>query len=334
VVEQVPLALELRNRVVCSPALDRLQDPVLVCERSKRRVANGVCEVVGVASGVREVVLAVVLVHPGGLEEASVVLAGVDGLAVGVVDHEVLHVARESVHVVAKLGHARHEGGLVAVGFHGRVGFALELAGSPALQLATPDTAEVEVGLAIVVDEASGVNAVAAGNVVLIGLEGTLWLVGDSDTNSEDTLLVSGREVKVVFAILLSSVGCPELLVHPWDVFCLERDAVVGDGAFHVGHGEDVVVVHVILVAIVVVLDISLPVVGRVDVELAIEDVSAGISCEEVGDDRAGVFLCRVGHICGCYKEFCEFGVPAALPPSGGSTCPYIHHNVTFEPAI
>jgi hypothetical protein len=28
--------------------------------------------------------------------------------------------------------------------------------------------------------------------------------------------------------------------------------------------------------------------------------VGAGISCEEMGDDRAGVFLCRVGHICGC----------------------------------
>jgi len=78
---------------------------------------------------------------------------------------------------------------------------------------------------------------------------------------------------------------------------------VVGDGAFHVGHGKDVVVIHVILVAIVVVLDIGLPVVGRVDVQLAIEDVSAGIGCEEMGDDRAGVFLSRVGHICGCCKK-------------------------------
>ena len=75
---------------------------------------------------------------------------------------------------------------------------------------------------------------------------------------------------------------------------------MVGDGAFYVGHGEDVVVVHVILVSIVVVLNVSLPVVGRVDVELAIEDVGTGVCCEEMGDDRARVFLRRVGHICGC----------------------------------
>jgi len=218
VVEKVPLALELRNRVVCGPSLDRLQDSVLVCEWSKRRVANGVCEVVGVTSGVREVVLALVLVHPCGLEETAVVLAGVDGLAICVVDDEVLHVAGESVHVVAQLGHTRHQSGLVAVGFHGLVGFALELACSPALQLATPDTTEVEVGLAVVVHEASGVDTIAARDVVVVGLERTLRLVGDSDTDSEDTLLVSGREVEVVFAVLLRSIGCPELLVHPGNI--------------------------------------------------------------------------------------------------------------------
>lgn len=299
VVEQVPLALELRNRVVCSPTLDRLQNAVLVCERTKRRIANGVCKVVGVAGGVREVVLALVLVHPGCFKEAAVVLAGVDWLAVCVVDDELLHVAGESVHVVAQFGHARHQSRLVAAGFHGLVGVTVEFASPPALELAAPNAAKVEIGLAIVVDEARRVDAVAAGNVVVIRLERTLWRVGDSDTNSENTLLVSGRKVEVEFSVLLGSIRSPELLVHPWDVLCFECDAVVGDRAFDVGHGEDVVVVHVILVAIVVVLDISLPIVGRVDVQLAIEDMSAGVSCEEMGDNWAGIFLCWVGHVCG-----------------------------------
>jgi hypothetical protein len=34
--------------------------------------------------------------------------------------------------------------------------------------------------------------------------------------------------------------------------------------------------------------------------------VGAGVSCKEMGDDRAGVFLGRVGHICGCYEEYSE----------------------------
>jgi hypothetical protein len=266
VVEQIPLALELSNRVVRRPALDRLQDAVLVCERPKWRVANRVRKVVSVASRVGEVVFAVVLVHPGSLEEATVVLAGVDWLAVCVVDDKFLHVARESVHVVTKLGHTWHESRFVTVRFHGFVGFALELAGSPALELTTPDAAEVKICLAIVVDKAGRVDAVAAGNVVVVRLEGTLWRVGDGDTDSEDTLLVSGWEVKVVFAILLGGIGGPELLINPGNVLCLECNAVVGDGTFDIGHGKDVVVVHIVLVAIIVVLDICLPVVRWVDV--------------------------------------------------------------------
>jgi hypothetical protein len=133
VVEQIPLALELSNRMVCRPALYGFQNAVLVCERSQRRVANSICEVMGVAGRVREVVLALVLVHPRSFKETTIVLAGVDWLAVCVIDDEILHVARESVHVVAQLGHAWHQSWLVAVGFHGLVGFALEFAGSPAL---------------------------------------------------------------------------------------------------------------------------------------------------------------------------------------------------------
>lgn len=296
VVEEIPLPLELGDRVVRRPALDRLQDAILVSKRTKRRVANGVRQVVGVAGRVREVVLAVVLMHPGGFKETPVVVAGVDRLAVGVVDHKILHVAGESVHVVAQLRHARHQGGFVAGGFHVRVGVAVKLATSPALQLAAPDAAKVEVCLTVIVDKAGGVNAVASRDVALVGLEGTFGLVGDGHTDSEDAFLVSCRVVKVEFAVLLGGIGGPELFVYPWDVLGFECDAMVGDGAFDAGHGEDVVVGHVVLVAIVVVLDIGLTVVGRVDVELAVEDVSAWVGCEEVGHDGTGVFLRWVGH--------------------------------------
>jgi hypothetical protein len=303
VVEQVPLSLELSDRVVSRPALDRLQDAILVSERTKRRVANGVRQVVGVAGRVREVVLAVVLVHPGGLEEAPVVVAGVDRLAIGVVDDKILHVAGESVHVVTQLRHPGHQSRLVAGGFHVGVGVTVKFATSPALQLATPDAAEVEVGLTVIVNKAGGVDAVASRDVALVGLEGTFGLVGDGHANPEDAFLVPGRVVEVEFAVLLGGVGSPELFVYPWDVLGFECDTVVGDGTFDAGHGEDVVVGHVVLVAIVVVLDIGLTVVGRVDVELAVKDVSAWVGCEEVGHDGTGVFLRWVGHGCRCDGE-------------------------------
>jgi hypothetical protein len=296
VVEEVPLPLELGNGMVRRPALDRLQDAILVSERPQRRVTNRIRQVVRVAGRVREVVLAVVLVHPGGLEEAPVVVAGVDRLAVGVVDDQVLHIAGEGVHVVAQLRHARHQSGFVAGGFHVCVSIAVEFATSPALQLAAPDAAEVEVCLAVVVYEAGRVDAVAAGDVVLVGLEGAFGLVGDGDTDPEDAFPVSGREVEVKLAVLFGGIGSPELFVDPWDVLGFQCDAVVGDGAFDIGHGEDMVVGHVVLVAIVVVLDVGLTVVGWIDVELAVEDVGTWVGCEEVGHDGTGVFLRWVSH--------------------------------------
>jgi hypothetical protein len=60
---------------------------------------------------------------------------------------------------------------------------------------------------------------------------------------------------------------------------------VICDFAVNGGERENVVVVHGILVAIVIVLDIGCDIVGWIDIELAVEDVSRGIGCVESGDE-------------------------------------------------
>jgi hypothetical protein len=44
------------------------------------------------------------------------------------------------------------------------------------------------------------------------------------------------------------------------------------------------VVVHGILVSIVIVLDVCGYIMGRIDVELVIENVSRGVRCEDMGN--------------------------------------------------
>jgi hypothetical protein len=103
------------------------------------------------------------------------------------------------------------------------------------------------------------------------------------------TLLVARGEVEVVLAVrALRGVGRPELLGHPLDVLLPERDAVVGDGAADAVHGEDVVVDHVVLVAAVVERDVGVAVVGRVDVDPAVEDVRGRVRRVDVRDERGG----------------------------------------------
>lgn len=63
---------------------------------------------------------------------------------------------------------------------------------------------------------------------------------------------------------------------------------MVGYGAGDGVHGEDVVVGHVVLVAIVVEGDCCFAVVAGVDVEFVVEDVGGGVGCVDVGDERFG----------------------------------------------
>ena len=69
VIAQIPLALELDDAVVGSPTYDGVEDDALIGERSVRIIADGIAEEVAVASRVREIILAIVFVHPRSLEE-------------------------------------------------------------------------------------------------------------------------------------------------------------------------------------------------------------------------------------------------------------------------
>lgn len=152
----------------------------------------------------------------------------------------------------------------------------------PALELSAPQAANVEVCAAVVVDETCGVNGITARDIVLVCLERALGLIADRDTNAEDPFFIASREVEVVLSVLCCGVRRPELFGDPGNVLYGEGDAVVGDFAGDIGHGEDVVVGHVVLVAIVVVGDIGVDVVGGVDVDAVVEDVGGGVSGVEV----------------------------------------------------
>ncbi|OSS50698.1 hypothetical protein B5807_04694 [Epicoccum nigrum] len=289
-VEQVPLALELCNTMMRGPPHHRLQDPPSIREWPHGAIANGVAQVVCVARAVTEVVLPVILVQPRSLEEPPIMVGCLNGcLRLRVKDQDISHVGRKLRHVVCQLANLCAQrvtrGGLLAA--------LVERPCCPVLQLAAPDAAKEEVRAAVVVDERRRVDAEAALDVVGLGLERALGLVADGHTHTEDTFLVARGEVEVVFPVLGRGVWGPELFRDPGHVFLLENYAVVCHGPADLFHAEDVVVGHVVLVAIVVVLDVGLTVVGRVDVELAVKDVRRGVGGEDVGYD--GRF---VGHGC------------------------------------
>lgn len=293
-VEEVRPPLHLRDRVVRRPPQHGLQDPAAVGEGAQGALPPREAEEVRVAGRVREVVLAAALVQPRGLEEPASVVVGGDGLArLRGQDGDLLDLPVELVHVVGEFRHARTLRGLLGAGALAALlpGGVVRgcLSSLVALELAAPDAAEVEVGLAVVVDEGGRVDAVGTLNGLRVRGEGPLGAGALRDADAEDTVLVAGGEVEVVLAVLGGGVGGPELLGDPGDVLGAEDDAVVCHGAgggVEGGEGEDVVVGHVVLVAIVVVLGAGVTVVGWVDVDTAVEDVGRGVGCEGAGDER------------------------------------------------
>jgi hypothetical protein len=97
------------------------------------------------------------------------------------------------------------------------------------------------------------------------------------------------REVEVVAAVLaLRAVGGPHLLVDPGHVLGADGDAVVRHLAALLGEREDVVVDHVVLVALVVEAEVVLAVVAGVDVDLAVEDVRRRVGRVDVRHEGLG----------------------------------------------
>ena len=286
-IKQIPLALELSNRMMRRPPNNRLKDPSRIRKRTHGARARSIHEIVRISRRVREVVRAIILVHPRRLEEPSIVVIRLDRLArLRRQKHQILRRARERAHVRVQFPNDGHQRGHVARRLLRARPAGVELARHPALQLAAPDPAKVEIRLPVVVDKGRGIDAVAAGNGLGVRDERALGLVTLRDANAEDALLVARREVEEVFPVLVGGVWRPHLLRDPGDVGGFEGDAVIGHGPAHGVHRDDVVVVHVVLVAIVVVGLGGFDIVRGVDVESAVEDVGGGIRGVDVSDER------------------------------------------------
>lgn len=138
--------------------------------------------------------------------------------------------------------------------------------------------AEVEVGLAVVVDEDVGIEDAYPRDFVATDerfTERVFEMAGGRAGYGNADLAVGG-EVKVVFAIAFDTVGRPGILLCPGNVLEREDYAVVFP-VDHVGGGEDMPVHHVPVLA-------ACDVVGGIDVDTSVEDAGRRVGLE-IGKD-------------------------------------------------
>lgn len=218
--EKPPLSLVLNNTSVSSPPINRVKNLALVGIRTVDVLGSSVDKEVRVAGRVHEVVQLAALVNPGSLEESTLVVLSLKRFAcLGGENDEIAGRFGDLVHVLAELGDLGRQGvGAVGSSLVSDPRLVEVLLVLPGLELAAPDTAPDEIGLVVSVDIASGIDTVCAGDPALVGLERAAGLVGDSNSNSEDLILVLGREVEIIFAVLVSCIRSPHLLLGPGNV--------------------------------------------------------------------------------------------------------------------
>jgi hypothetical protein len=103
-VAEIPLTLELYDGMVGSPSYYWIENHSLIGKRSIRIVTNGIAQQVAVSRRVREIVFAIILVHPGCLEEAMRI-ASLHGFAI-LVEH--YHTTRSLCKLLYIVAHANH----------------------------------------------------------------------------------------------------------------------------------------------------------------------------------------------------------------------------------
>ena len=184
-----------------------------------------------------------------------------------------LWLASETKHIVAELHDTWRDARLIALWETDVIDCLVVL--TIALELATKDSAEIHVVGAVVILEDGIVNRIAALDGMWLGDEWAFGLVADGDTATEDASLVLGREIHVVFAILLLDIAVPKLLFGPRNLLTGKDNAFVLHLTCHwvAGDRKHMIILHVEVNAPVILGDARIIVVRWVDVNLTVKDM-------------------------------------------------------------
>ncbi|CAB5370613.1 unnamed protein product [Rhizophagus irregularis] len=124
-----------------------------------------------VAGRIGVIIVPAALEHPRCLEEAPVMVAAQDRLALFVEDHRIARRLGEALHIGIHAHDLAGQRRLIILVQIGIAAIGIEGAILPALELPAPDAAEIHVALAVLVSEHRRIHREAARNRLGLGLE-------------------------------------------------------------------------------------------------------------------------------------------------------------------
>ena len=159
-----------------------------------------------IAGGVGEIIFAVVFVHPTGFEETAFIVASRQRFAILIQNDNGFRLFCKFQHIFAEVGHTSGESLFVAFGQNGTFqSFIVAIA----LQLATPQTAEIHVEITVSIIQDGRVDAVTAFHRIGLRNERSFRIVTDSYTDAENIVLVFQGEIHIIFSVFPGYVAVP-----------------------------------------------------------------------------------------------------------------------------
>src|SRR5690606_2963252 len=259
VIEQIPLAFKLTNGVVGCPAYYRSQNLALVSERPVGVVTGGIAQEVGVTSGVRQVVIALILVHPGAFEVTASVVASQQRLALLVQNHHLAGSFCKLFHICRQACNPRTQCRLISSRF--LIIRTVDVV-AIVLQLTAPEAAEIHVVFTIVITEYGRVDGIAAFDGLRLRGEWAGRVVAYRHTNLDYAVGSVDREVSVLFAFCGGRVRGPSLPISPWHILRVTRYTAVLSWTVRCAHPQYVIVLHAEVIPVVIETDARGNVVG------------------------------------------------------------------------
>ncbi|MNJ50622.1 hypothetical protein D3C77_459010 [compost metagenome] len=144
--------------------------------------------------------------NPRTFEKSSILIAGKQRIAFLIHDGNFHRRLFESQHILAQLSHSWAKRRRVCSGSF-RVRF--EAAGLPFLQLSAPQSAEINIRLIILINKNGRIDAVASRHIIRLRREWTGWRRARSYAESEDAVMIPGREEQIVCIVLIGGIGSP-----------------------------------------------------------------------------------------------------------------------------
>lgn len=273
--EQIPFPLILHNRMMRSPSHYRSKNNPLIDERAIRIIAYGIAQAVSITGRVRKVIASIVLMYPTCLEETTHIVTGRQRFTIlAQYNHLPRHFGKLQ-HIFTQFHHTRRKRRFIISWEDGTLQC---LVVAVALQLATPQSAEIHIIIAISIIKHSRVDAIATLDRCRLRNKRSLGAIAHCYSYTKNIIPILQRKIHVILSVLFHHIAIPQLSTCPRNILHFKHYTMVFYFPLHhVSSRKHMIILHIEMVTVIILNNPTFPIMRRINIKPIIKDMHSRI---------------------------------------------------------